>query len=112
MKTGANFRRFSSTFETSRSVSCSSGEESSARKLITEFYREEKGKYRNRVDDSVFFGQASKAEEIAKKQLIREQVDSKIKEMKALSTTGPPSGQRILRAVKKKQSKNSRSRSK
>lgn len=65
--------------------------------LITDFYREDRD-YRTKVEEVTLFG-PSKLEENAKKQIMRDTANSRIKELKALNTTRPSSGKRFLRAA-------------
>ena len=51
--------------------------------LIHDFYIAEKQQYKSKIDEVLLFG-PSKAEEAAKKQLVKEQRDAHIKELKAL----------------------------
>ena len=76
----------------------SSGSAGEAMQVIDNCYKEEKGIYRTRVDDVTLFG-AFKAEDRAKQRIIRDDVDAKIKELKALNTMRPSSSHRILRVA-------------
>ena len=67
-------------------------------KMIQDFYIEDKEAYRTKVEEVTLFG-PSKLEENAKKRIMRDTVDSKIRELKALNFSRPASGHRILRVA-------------
>ena len=79
----------------------STGSANAARQIIDNCWQEEKGSYRTRVDDVTLFG-VFKAEDRAKQRILRDDVDTKIKEIKALNTMRPSSSHRILRAATQK----------
>ena len=69
----------------SMSSSSESSDEDSARKLLHDIYQAESGKLKSKVYEMLLFGPVS-AYEKAKKKIAREQMDLKIKEIKAIST--------------------------